>query len=424
MIPVIIVSYNNHIYVENTINQIITINPGYQENIIIMDNNSSDPNTIEYINNIVNTSFVKVIRNEHNNGPWVMHHINPHIYDTMPDKFILTDPDLEFNKNLPSNFIEIIDELSNKYPSRKMGFALKIEDYNDDMFPGPYTSGRNIYDWESQFWNNKIPDDDYELYYADIDTTFSLYSKQHLDKMPIRIAGNFTARHLPWYKTTDIFNIYEKHLLLSKTTSISSITVLLIPYIENNYTKLHKNEHLFLIENSNPQLFFWRDVYPSWNPVLFSNFDLIASKDKDVVDIGYDIALTSLYLGRISKKVHSINCNSVDSEKTPIIKNILRDNCSNVTIYQGNFGKDLTYETLRNFLLENPVISNETAFINININGIEETFLQELYEFQKQINVPILINLCLTEWKDKDTSRFSFLQEGIEIVENYPLLLN
>ena len=422
MIPIIIVSYNNHIYVENTIKQIININPSYRENIIVMDNNSTDPNTIEYINNIVNTSFVQVIKNGTNIGPWVSHHHNTHVYDMMPNKFIITDPDLEFNKNLPINFIEIMDELSNKYPCRKMGFALRIDDFDDDMFPGDYTLGKTICEWENQFWPNKIDDPDYDLYFADIDTTFCLYNK-HQGGHPIRIAGNFSARHLPWYKTRDIFNLYEKYNLLTKTTHISTISKLVVPYIDNNYTKVHKNENLFLIENSNPQLFFWRDAYPSWNSALFNNINLLASKDKDILDIGYDIGLTSSYLSRVSKKVYSINCNSVDSEKTTVIKNIIRDNCSNVTIYDGNFGKELMYETLKNFLIDNPVMSNETAFINININGNEENFLQELYEFQKVIGVPILVNLCLTEWKNKDTSRFSFLQDGIEIVESCPLIL-
>ena len=35
----------------------------------------------------------------------------------------------------------------------------------------------NIYEWEIQYWENKINDKNYELYYADIDTTFCLIDK-------------------------------------------------------------------------------------------------------------------------------------------------------------------------------------------------------------------------------------------------------
>ena len=228
MIPIIIVSYNNHLYVENTIKQIQKINSAYLQNILIMDNNSTEPDTILYIENIIKTSRVQVIRNKTNLGPWVSHYQNAHIYNMMPDKFILTDPDLEFNKDLPSNFIEVLEILSNKYPAGKLGFALKIDDYSEDMFAGDtYFWGKNIYDWESQFWKNKIINEkDYELYHADIDTTFALHNKKYFcgrNENSIRIAGNFTAKHLPWYKKKDLFNLYEKYNLSKKTTTISTM---------------------------------------------------------------------------------------------------------------------------------------------------------------------------------------------------------
>ena len=425
MIPIIIVSYNNHIYVENTINQIKNINPNYLKNIVIMDNSSTEPDTIAYIDNIVKNSYVSVIRNGGNAGPWVTHCQNRHVYDMMPDKYIITDPDLEFNKDLPTNFIEIIEELSNKYPSKKIGFALKIDDFNKDMFPGDYTLGKNIYEWECQFWTSKIHDPDYELFYADIDTTFSLYSKHHTDKMPIRIAGNFTARHLPWYKTTDIFNLYEKYNLLTRTTGISSITRLVLPYIDNNYVKVQKNGHLFLIENRNKHAAFWRDVYPTLNNNHYKIYESLSSKNKSILDIGYNIGLTSTYFGRISKNVHTVNCNKNDSEKTAVIKNIIRDNCSNVTIYDGNFGEDITFDILNNFLINSNINNyDEFSFININLNGLEENIMQDLYEFQKKINIPIFINIQLTQWKDQSFSRFSFLEENNEIVDNYPIVLS
>ena len=48
-IPVVIISYNNHKYINNTIKQLENINPNILNNIIIMDNNSSDINTINFL---------------------------------------------------------------------------------------------------------------------------------------------------------------------------------------------------------------------------------------------------------------------------------------------------------------------------------------------------------------------------------------
>jgi hypothetical protein len=55
------------------------------------------------------------------------------IYNNLPDKFIITDPDLEFNKNTPSNFIDIMISISDQYKSEKVGFALDLSE-SDKMF--------------------------------------------------------------------------------------------------------------------------------------------------------------------------------------------------------------------------------------------------------------------------------------------------
>ena len=79
-----------------------------------------------------------------------------------------------------------------------------------------------------------------------------------------------------------------------------------------------------------------------------------------------------------------------------------------------------------NTLINNNInINNDNiSFISVNLNGLEEDILQELYNYHKKINIPILINLYLNKWTDKCLSRFSFLQEeGMEMLENYLLIL-
>lgn len=241
MIPIIVVSYNNYQYVENTIRQINIINPEYYKNIYIMDNNSTDPTTVQFLHTIEDS--VKVIYNTTNDGPWVTPTINRSVYDQMPDQFILTDPDLEFNADLPSNFIELILMLSNIFEAHKIGFALRIDDFKD-MYPSNhYCQDKNIYEWESQFWINKIQYEDFELYLADIDTTFCLMNKQmSLNSSRIRIAGNFTARHLPWYITNpDILSMDEKYHMYHNQTNISTIAKVVMEYIHEHYPEKEKN---------------------------------------------------------------------------------------------------------------------------------------------------------------------------------------
>jgi hypothetical protein len=118
--------------------------------------------------------------------------------ETLPDIYILSDPDLELNPNMPYNFSDIFLEISEKHKAYKVGSALDLSDSDKFIQCDNYTNGKNIYDWESQFWENPISDTNYELYDAGIDTTFTLINNKYQNKQ-IRIAGDFTAKHLPWY---------------------------------------------------------------------------------------------------------------------------------------------------------------------------------------------------------------------------------
>jgi hypothetical protein len=140
--------------------------------------------------------------------------------------------------------------------------ALSITDF-EKMYDTVYVHGINIYQHESQFWTNKIEDSSYELYYADIDTTFCLINKNNNNNRNIRVAGNFTAKHLPWYKDNKIYSVYENYIANTKTTTISTISRVIVPYTENKYIKVYKNDELFLIENdaNNQNLLFWRDLF-------------------------------------------------------------------------------------------------------------------------------------------------------------------
>ena len=63
MIPILIICYNNYIYVDNTVKQLIKINKDYKGAITIVNNSSTDIHTISYlekceINVIQNTNIL------------------------------------------------------------------------------------------------------------------------------------------------------------------------------------------------------------------------------------------------------------------------------------------------------------------------------------------------------------------------------
>jgi len=225
MIPIVIVSFNNHIYVENMIRQIIAKNPSYAANILIMDNASTDPNTRAYLDR----SPHRVIRNSTNQGPWINHTYNAEVFKILPQRYILTDADLELNKDLPVNFIDDMVKVMDFTGRWMVGFALKRDDCDIPR----------IFGAEEHCWQTPIPHSDYELYSADIDTTFALRDHSGAGPCGVRMAGNFTARHLPWYDEDGVMTVAEKYTLYTSCDRrLSSSANELLARIDQLYVRL------------------------------------------------------------------------------------------------------------------------------------------------------------------------------------------
>lgn len=103
--------------------------------------------------------------------------------------------DLELNPLMPDDFLEIMQSLLLKYHEKKIGLALRIDDVPPSCYKNCFTGS---IEWEKQFWVNELEKD---VYRALVDTSFCLlrYPREH-DLQALRIAGNFTARYLPWYQ--------------------------------------------------------------------------------------------------------------------------------------------------------------------------------------------------------------------------------
>lgn len=446
MIPIIIICYNNYKYVKNTVKQIETINKDYLQFVTILDNCSTCQATIHYLK----TVECNVIHNTINEGPWINETKNSHIYSTLPDKFIVTDPDLYFNTNLPTNFIDILSGLSDKYSCYKIGFALDISDSNEMYNDGYIKLGENTFtiaQWESQWWNNQIIDEEYELYNAAIDTTFCLINKQHDTDLNIRVAGNFTAKHLPWYKNTQVYNVYENYLLNKNISEISTISKLVNNYIQNNYLQTQKNNEIFFVEkNGNENLHFWENIYVSWENPAFYILDKYFDKNKIFIEIGGWVGTTCMYACRKNKHVYCIeadplsfqdltrNCQNncqhnytllnyaifnIDNSVVKFGKNMflpnskMNDSTSQIHNDPMNCGESLLIKTItiKSIITNYNINPDEISLIKVDIEGGEEMILNDLYNIHILHYVPLYIRFHYCWWNDQNLDRFTFLTE-------------
>jgi FkbM family methyltransferase len=357
-----------------------------------------------------------------------------------------------------------MSELSDKYKAGKVGFALDISDY-DEMYQYAYYNGKTIYEWEIAFWENKIYDPKYELYAGSIDTTFALVNKEFTEPhFNVRVAGDFVAKHLPWYKCNGnkcnlVYNVFENYESCNKTTGLSTIKGLIITYIEENYIKVVKNNELFLIENTenNPNLPFWRDIYSNWEHETFSTFDKYLQKDKVFIDIGGWIGTTAMYGSRKSKHVYSVEA---DNKSIADMQTNLQTNCVqnytlihnaifNVDNIQIKFGKnkflsnskmnDSTSQiytdgdnsddfyfsetiSLPSIIQKYQIEPDNISLIKVDIEGGEENILNDLFHIHKTHNVPLYISFHHSWWNDKNLDRFELTQDAKNAIIANPFI--
>jgi FkbM family methyltransferase len=200
-VPVIIPSFNNPTYLGNMVRQLQKYRFG---NIIIVDNGSTFPPMREYLEAI--RQEVQVIALKDNKGPRHIFLAEENLA-LLPQFFCVTDPDLEFNAALPSDFVARLAALTEKHRVGKAGLSLGIAD-REKMRQTSFQIGDRdwkIWEWEAQFWQDKIDELDgkHPVYKASIDTTFAVYNKEYFSAETylegLRVAGDYTCKHLPWY---------------------------------------------------------------------------------------------------------------------------------------------------------------------------------------------------------------------------------
>jgi len=188
----VIIGYNQHTYIKNMVSQL----EKYTKDIVIIDNCSNYQPLLDYYQNEFKYSL---FRQKKNFGHTI--YLENWVRNFTGDIFILTDPDLQFNPQLPNNFIQELIDISNHYRAERVGFALLINspDMRTDIRHGIHT----VYEWEKKFWEHRLYD--YQrnrsliLYDAEVDTTSCLYNRNYIGVKHIRVAGNFTCKHIPWH---------------------------------------------------------------------------------------------------------------------------------------------------------------------------------------------------------------------------------
>ena len=223
-VPVLIPVFNNPTYLRKMIEQLRGVG---LPNIVVVDNGSLYPPFLEYLDSL--EGRLRVVRLNENSGPRRLFR-DTTLYDRLPQYFCITDPDLEFNPELPSDFLQHLTDLATKYRVGKAGFSLDISE-PEKLIAVPFQIGEesyHIWEWEAQFWQARLDEEDDPAYRASIDTTFAVYNKEFfraenfLDA--IRVAGRYTARHLPWYadhhlpsEEADFYRTASKHSFYTGT---------------------------------------------------------------------------------------------------------------------------------------------------------------------------------------------------------------
>jgi hypothetical protein len=197
-VPVYISVFNNPTYLENFIEQLE--NNGVA-NIKIVDSNSTFPRMKQLLETFEHK--YEVIRLDNNFGPHYLLRVKE-VYDSLPEFFCLSDPDLELSKELPINFIDELGIVSESHKIGKVGLALEVPKIEDVLHKDMFLDGKKIgvVEYETQFWTNFIGKNQTgdDLYRTTLDTTFALYNKKYFNPsnryQAIRVAGKFTTKHL------------------------------------------------------------------------------------------------------------------------------------------------------------------------------------------------------------------------------------
>ncbi len=209
-VPIIINNRNRYTYLLQLIEWLEKNN---YTNIIILDNDSSFPELLEYYK-ITKHEVVLLKKNIGYMALW-----ETDVFERVKKGFyVYTDPDVIPNNNCPPNIVYKLYTVLSKYGEiEKAGAALKISD-----LPDSYDKKNDVLSWESIHWEKQV---EKNVYDAMVDTTFALYKPLAFGNAEMckayRVGGEYEFLHLPWYIDSDNLTDEEKYYRsnVSKTSS-------------------------------------------------------------------------------------------------------------------------------------------------------------------------------------------------------------
>ena len=214
----VVIGYNLVTYIKQMVGQL----QKYTKDIVILDNQSFFSPLIDFYEKEYPYSLLRMKKNY---GFEVYQ--KPFMQNILGDVYLLTDPDLEFHPELPDNFLDELLKIQNHFFAHRVGFALKLD--SENFRPDMMLHKKKLEDWEKAFWVDRLeypPQPDMEVYSARIDTTFCLIHQKIPNILQLRIGGNYTCRHLPWYKNFHLDLLegeYESYLLRNNSSNFFKI---------------------------------------------------------------------------------------------------------------------------------------------------------------------------------------------------------
>ena len=189
---------------------------GYRK-IFVLDNRSTYPPLLDYYAALDGDRRVKIIRLEKNFGYKSLWQSGILERLKISTPYVYTDPDVLPVEDCPKDFLQrLMKILDGNRELRKVGPGLVWEDITFFEKDRMKRNESNFYD------GTRIGD---ELYFAQVDTTFALYSNvRHYNlRFSVRTAGELRVYHLPWYFDYDNLPAdeiyYMEHADRSSSTS-------------------------------------------------------------------------------------------------------------------------------------------------------------------------------------------------------------
>jgi hypothetical protein len=189
---------------------------GYH-NIVILDNGSTysplldwyktlHPNQVYFCKSNYGPQALDCVRNYESEFQKKYNHI------VLNEYHVYTDSDVVPTETVPDTFIDDMIEMCKKYKIPKLGLSLKIDD-----LPNHFLLKDRVIKHESSFFEREyIIDEKCQLFKAPVDTTFAVNSPGMAcgySDFAYRAAGDFFARHEPWYFDTNDLPEDEKYYL-------------------------------------------------------------------------------------------------------------------------------------------------------------------------------------------------------------------